>query len=217
MAVSCFQLSKSVLIARQKVVSWDCACFPVVAALAFSMRPLPTKAPAALRGTAKAVLKAAAAFTPISQRLSPLFLGRITSFAEHCETVSALPARFARKDFYLPIMNAATERRTAPTCLTEDELSAFWSQVPSYQGGLEIKTPPVFLAGIREASILSDGITVRSRDNYVFHEPFHDPEHLPKASFEGHFCRPSIAIRAARTFTLACYGARRTFIGCLMC
>jgi len=31
---------------------------------------------AALRGTAKAVLKAAAAFTPISQRLSPLVLGR---------------------------------------------------------------------------------------------------------------------------------------------
>jgi len=44
---------------------------------------------AALRGTAKAVLKAAAAFTPISQRLSPLVLGRITSFAEHCETVRA--------------------------------------------------------------------------------------------------------------------------------
>ena len=187
MAVSCFRQSKSASSLRQKVVSWDCTCFPVVAALAFSMRPLPTKAPAVLRGTAKAVLKAAAAFTPISQRLSPLFLGRITSFAEHCETVSALPARFARKDFYLPIVNAATERRTAPTCLTEDELSAFWSQVPSYQGGLEIKTPPVFLAGIREASILSDGITVRSRDNYVFHEPFHDPEHLPQSQLRGPF------------------------------
>src|SRR6516162_30334 len=87
MAVSCFRPSKSASSLRQKVVSWDCTCFPVVAALAFSMRPLPTKAPAVLRGTAKAVPKAAAAFTPISQRLSPLFLGRITSFAEHCETV----------------------------------------------------------------------------------------------------------------------------------
>ena len=139
---------------------------------------LRTKARAALRGTAKAVLKAAAVFTPISQRLSPLFLGRITSFAEHCETVTALPARFASKAFYLPIMNLATERRTAPICLTDDELSAFWLQVTNYQEGLEIKAPPVFLAGIREASILSDGITVRSRDHYAFQEPFHTPKIL---------------------------------------
>ena len=30
MAVSCFQLSKSDSSLRQKVVSWDCTCFPVV-------------------------------------------------------------------------------------------------------------------------------------------------------------------------------------------
>ena len=147
------------------------------------LRPLTNNARAVLRGTAKVVLKAAAAFTPISQRLSPLLLGRITSFAEHCETVSALPAGFARKDFYLPIMNAATERRTAPICLTEDELSAFWSQ----EGELEIETPPVFLAGIREASILSDGSTVRSRDNYVFHEPFYYRQFLPQGQLRRPF------------------------------
>jgi capsular polysaccharide biosynthesis protein len=146
-----------------------------------------TKARAALRGTAKAVLKAAAAFTPISQRLSPLFLGRITSFAEHCETVSTLPTQFARKDFYLPIMNLATERRIAPICLTDDELSAFWLQVTKYQEGLEIKAPPVFLAGIREASILSDGITVRSRDHYAFQEPFHIPEILAQNQLRAPF------------------------------
>jgi len=80
-------------------------------------------------------------------------------------------------------MNAAAERRTAPICLTQDELSAFWSQ----EGALEIKTPPVFLAGIREASILSDGITVRSRDNYVFQEPFHYRQYLPPSKLRRPF------------------------------
>jgi capsular polysaccharide biosynthesis protein len=71
-----------------------------------------------------------------------------------------------------------TERRVPPFCLAEEQLAAFWAQVPFYQHGLEHDVQPAFLAGLCNASVLSGGTVVRSSDNFLFYEPFHVPKHV---------------------------------------
>jgi capsular polysaccharide biosynthesis protein len=120
------------------------------------------------------------AATPIvRRRVSPILLGRVTSFRAHCEEARDIPARIDGKGFYLRIREEEIEQRAPPICLDDEDLIAFYNQVPCHQvGTLESLVPPVFLAGLRNASILSKGVMIRSHDNFLFSEPFHDLQHV---------------------------------------
>jgi Glycosyltransferase 61 len=133
-----------------------------------------------MRKRVKRILKMALSATPIvRRRLSPFLLRRVTSFQTHCENVKVFPERICHKGFYLPIHESTIERRALPFCLEHKDRAAFWSQVGTH---LEAHVPPAFLAGLRNATVLAGGIAVRSRDNFLFYEPFHDQNHVPQGS-----------------------------------
>src|SRR6516164_2717906 len=132
-----------------------------------------------LRKRVRGLALTAASATPIVRRyLSPLRLRRTTSFQTHCEQARELPKQIGSRGFYLQVHGAMTERRVPPFCLAEEQLAAFWAQVPFYQHGLEHDVQPAFLAGLCNASVLSGGTVVRSSDNFLFYEPFHVPKHV---------------------------------------
>jgi hypothetical protein len=66
----------------------------------------------------------------------------------------------------------------APLCLDREDIDAVWPQFVLNQKGMKIRTQPVFLAGIRDARVLAGGLAIRSRDNFLFYEPFHEPMHV---------------------------------------
>ena len=90
------------------------------------------------------------------------------------------------KGFYLPILEKETLRRAEPLCLDEDrtmvwdslrrsiDLSARRNReiIPS---GITTEVPPVFLAGLCNASLLNDGSTIRSCDNILLCDTVHHP------------------------------------------
>jgi capsular polysaccharide biosynthesis protein len=118
----------------------------------------------------------------VRRRVSPLLLGRVTSFRAHCEEVQDIPTRIGGKGFYLSIYEETVQQRAAPFSIDGDDLIAFYGQAPSYQvGTLQTFVPPVFLAGLHKASILNNGLTIRSRDNFLFYEPFHDMQHIAQS------------------------------------
>jgi hypothetical protein len=99
----------------------------------------------------------------------------------HCEEVRALPTRIGRKGFYLPLLPAETLRRSPPRCLGEEDQTMFWNHLHSLGQGIVVQIPPVFMAGLRDVSILSsNGVAIRSSDNTLFCDPFHfhNPNHI---------------------------------------
>ncbi len=112
----------------------------------------------------------------INNRMSPLFLRQITSFEEYCPAMPFLPQSIGDKGFYLLVETENSECRTQPFCLEVAELETFWKQVRAYQNGLINQIPTKFIAGLRNASLLSLGIAIRSEDNFFFKDPYHNPE-----------------------------------------
>src|SRR5215471_6745644 len=128
------------------------------------------------------LLRTVLAVTPVlRRRLSPLRLRRVSSMEAHCEEVRALPKRIGRKGFYLPLLEAETLRRSPPRCLDEEDQTMFWNHLHSLGQGIVVRVPPVFIAGLRDVSILSsNGVAIRSSDNTLFCDPFHfhTPKHI---------------------------------------
>jgi Glycosyltransferase 61 len=120
-------------------------------------------------------LRAVLSITPVvRRRLSPLALRRVSSFEVYCEETGVLPKRIGRKGVYLPILEKETLRRAEPLCLDEDR-TMFWDHLRSLGQGITKQVPPVFLAGLCNASILNDGATIRSCDNILLCDPAHHP------------------------------------------
>jgi Glycosyltransferase 61 len=134
-----------------------------------------------------AALWAVLSLTPIvRRRLSPLRLRRVSSFEVYCEETRVIPNRIRCKGFYLPILEKETLRRAEPLCLDEDrtmvwdslrrsiDLSARRNReiIPS---GITTEVPPVFLAGLFNASLLNDDSTIRSCDNILLCDTVHHP------------------------------------------
>ena len=87
-----------------------------------------------------------------------------------------LTERISREGFHLPILQEETLRRAAPLCLDDEDLTMFWDHLRSLGQGIVKQVPPVFLAGLRDARLLNNGVTIRSFDNTLFWDPFHDAE-----------------------------------------
>lgn len=126
------------------------------------------------------LLRTVLSVTPVlRRRLSPLRLRRVSSMKAHCEEVRALPRRIGRKGFYLPLLEAETLRRSPPRCLDEQDQTMFWDHLHSLGQGIVVQVPPVFMAGLRDVSILSsNGMAIRTSDNTLFCDPFHAPKHM---------------------------------------
>jgi capsular polysaccharide biosynthesis protein len=123
-------------------------------------------------------LRVALSVTPVvRRRLSPLRLRRMSCFEVQCDEVEMLPRRIGRKGFYLAVREGETSRRTPPLCLDDDDRAIFWNHIPRFDQGMVAKMPPVFLAGLRNASILNNGVTIRSCDNSLLCDPFHLPKY----------------------------------------
>jgi hypothetical protein len=132
-------------------------------------------------------LWAALSRTPVARRrLSPVWLRRVSSFGVHCEEMGALPRQIGRKGFYLPIHEKETLRWAEARALDEDrtmfwdllrsqDRSMFWNHLRSHGRENTIEVPPVFLAGLCNASVLADGSTICSRNNILLYEPAHLP------------------------------------------
>jgi hypothetical protein len=140
-------------------------------------------------------LRTVLSVTPlVRRRLSPLHLRRVSSFAVHCEEMGVLPKRIGRKGFYLPLLEEETLQRVEPFCLNNEDRTMFWSHLQRLGQGITKQVPPVFLAGLRNASILNKGLTIRSFDNTLLSDPFHDPE-LVSSSGLGPLVLPSVNLR----------------------
>jgi Glycosyltransferase 61 len=120
-------------------------------------------------------LRTVLAVAPVARyRLSPLSLRRVSSFEAYCDGTEVLPKRISLKGFYLPILAKETLRRAEPLCLDEDR-AMFWHHLRSLGQGITKEVPPVFLAGLPNASLLNDGATIRSCDNILLCDPAHHP------------------------------------------
>jgi hypothetical protein len=109
------------------------------------------------------------------RHLSPLRLRRLSTFEVYCEETGVLPEHVNRNGFYLPLLEGETLRRDEPLCLDEDR-TLFWDHLRARGGqAITMKTPPVFLAGLYNASLLNDGSTIRSCDNILLCDPSHHP------------------------------------------
>ena len=125
--------------------------------------------------------------TPVAQRrLSPIWLRRVSSFRVHCEEMRVVPKHIGANGFYLPILEKETLRWAEPRSLDEDrtvfwdllrsqDRSVFWDHLRSHGREHTIEVSPVFLAGLRNASLLGDGSTICSRNNILLYDPTYLP------------------------------------------
>jgi capsular polysaccharide biosynthesis protein len=92
-----------------------------------------------------------------------------------------LPKRIGRKGFYLPVLEAETLRRAPPLCLDDEDQTLFWNHLQSLGQGTVVQAPSAFIGGLRDVSILNNGLTIRSSDNTLFCDPFHAPKHVAQS------------------------------------
>ena len=119
-------------------------------------------------------LWAALSRTPVVQRrLSPLFLRRVSSFEVCCEETEVFPTHVNHKGFYLPIHEKKTLRLAEPHCLDEDR-TMFWDHA-LWGNTIIMEAGRVFLAGLRNASLLNDGTIIRTHDNILLYDSEYHP------------------------------------------
>lgn len=126
----------------------------------------------------------------LSRRVTPV--RRVTTFRNRCAEVSRLPGPHDGfgEGFYLPVHPSELIERTPPASVDEGDLAVFREQTDHYQRGTRYQAPPVFLAGLPDASVLTEACTVASADNHLLADSFWEDFLVGETGLQHHLLLP---------------------------